>query len=399
MAPPPRPAPPNPTDTPDYFGQSHNSSNNSHFQLEPNPFEQSFGNPATETPGKQLLPPLASLTSPSSLLPGGTPGWTNSLRSGPLSPAMLAGPTGTDYFSESHFRGGFPTPNESSLRTGLTPGGGGSMFPAPSPNTQALFNSLASGGATPNTIEFHRTALAAAVATKPTTFSIPSTGVSTIASDSLRDAMVGIDSKPFISSQSQPQAVQDPFGQHDTDAANGLYMLANANGSRNNSQFAVPTQPAHAMVAVSSSMPSMAQQQPAEVSPTAGKRASKKSIGSISGSARGMSEPGEFSESGHSEQAKPATRSRGKKSSSAKAQSANSRRKAEDTPTKAPASKRAKTNNASANAVQQLQQQAEMSVEPEDSDEDGSPKQQEYHESGRKMTDEEKRKNFLERNR
>ncbi|KAH6985514.1 hypothetical protein EDB80DRAFT_732920 [Ilyonectria destructans] len=36
------------------------------------------------------------------------------------------------------------------------------MFPAPSPNSQALFAQLASGGTTPSTIDFHRTAMSAA---------------------------------------------------------------------------------------------------------------------------------------------------------------------------------------------------------------------------------------------
>ncbi|KAK8088102.1 hypothetical protein PG997_003063 [Apiospora hydei] len=155
--------PPKPSETGDsYF--------NSNLSLEPNPFEQSFGNGGTvETPGGTKLPSVAALTSPSSLLPGGTGGtpfnWGGgSLRTGPLSPAMLSGPTG-DYFGDtSHtLRGGF-TPNESSLRTGLTPGGSGSMFPAPSPNSQALYAQLASGGATPNTLDFHRTAMNAAAA-------------------------------------------------------------------------------------------------------------------------------------------------------------------------------------------------------------------------------------------
>ncbi|KMU79040.1 transcription factor atf1 [Coccidioides immitis RMSCC 3703] len=46
----------------DYFSTLHNTS---HFSLEPNPFDQSFGNTSAETPGKSLLPPVAALTSPS----------------------------------------------------------------------------------------------------------------------------------------------------------------------------------------------------------------------------------------------------------------------------------------------------------------------------------------------
>ncbi|KAK9380975.1 Aft1 HRA domain-containing protein [Kockiozyma suomiensis] len=115
------------------------------MDLEPNPFEQSFaskeGTPTSAQ--KQLLPPVASLASPSSLL--GTPAsqaaanyWSlNSLRSGPLSPAMLQGPQAAA-FVDSHLRSGL-TPNESGIRSGLTPGGSGSIFPAPSPTTAAIF--------------------------------------------------------------------------------------------------------------------------------------------------------------------------------------------------------------------------------------------------------------------
>lgn len=76
------------------------------FDLEPNPFEQSFsrGSASTErtTPPRggdatsvkhNALPPLSSLTSPAAADPSQFP-WLagHSLRSGPLSPAMLAGP-------------------------------------------------------------------------------------------------------------------------------------------------------------------------------------------------------------------------------------------------------------------------------------------------------------------
>src|ERR1700726_3094221 len=77
-----------------------------HLAFEPNPFEHSFaGGGSAETPGGTKLPSVAALTSPASLLPGGgaTPyGWGGgSLRTGPLSPAMLSGPT-NDYFGDSH---------------------------------------------------------------------------------------------------------------------------------------------------------------------------------------------------------------------------------------------------------------------------------------------------------
>ncbi|KAB2578816.1 Transcription factor Jun [Lasiodiplodia theobromae] len=379
LAPPPRPGQNTAADGSDYFSGAHGTGSN-HFNLEPNPFEQSFGNPAAETPGKGLLPPVASLTSPSSLLPGGTPGWPNSLRSGPLSPAMLTGPTGGgDYFGEP-WKGGFPTPNESSLRTGLTPGGGGSMFPAPSPNSQALFNSLQSGGATPNTSEFYRAAL-----------KMNNTFGQNVNPPTSQPAEQGnqptSDSKPFPAQapsnqqppQGQPQ--QDPFGQHDANVVTSLLGLSRADAQQNsNNQFAMPGQPSH----VNTNVPQMGTQSQ-EASPTT-KRAGKNSVTSMSGSA----DTGEFSESAHSEDAKPARSRGGKKSANGKNQASNGRRKADDGAVKGPASKKAKTN--SGNAAQS---------NDEDDSEDDNVKQEggENNNNGKKMTDEEKRKNFLERNR
>jgi len=387
LAPPPRPAPvhQNTADTPDYFSSLHSSS---HFSLEPNPFEQSFGNPSSETPGKSLLPSVAALTSPASLLPGGNSSargynWSNSLRSGPLSPAMLTGPTGSSDYFDGHLRGGFPTPNESSLRTGLTPGGGGSMFPAPSPNSQAVFQQLASGGATPNTLDFHRTALQAAAARKSELYRQLHPPASQEAEQVAQT--VNMESKP-----QQQQAQQDPFGQHDAnDAANGLFLLAQSrDGSQSNNQFAMPAQPnpGHGMQSNVSH----------ETSPKLGKRAGRNTSGSlggsISGSARGISEmSGDMTDSGN-EQAKPNPKGKGKKGSSGKgAQAANGRRKAEDTPSKAPAAKKAKGNNSN--------MLIDTSMEGMESDEEMNVKEEQYHENGKKMTDEEKRKNFLERNR
>ncbi|KAI9759679.1 MAG: hypothetical protein M4579_002156 [Chaenotheca gracillima] len=420
LAPPPRPnqqqqqqqssQQQNPSDTPDYFSAAHNGS---HFSLEPNPFEQSFGNPATETPGKSLLPPVASLTSPASLLQGGSASggfnWPNSLRSGPLSPAMLTGPTGSsnDYF-DPHLRASFPTPNESSLRTGLTPGGGGSMFPAPSPNSQAIYNQLASGGATPSTIDFHRTAMNFANQRKnengPTN---PQDAANNPAEQGVanqtnprikQEQNMAPRTQAQQKQQMQANASADPFGQHDAnDAANGLFLLAQARNGAQGAQnpFGAGNQnPAANQVMGNAAQATMANQmanmQSQNASPNMAKRAAneaRNSIGgSLSGSARGVSEmSGDFSDSG-ADLPKSNTRSKGKKGSSAKG-AANGRRKAEDTPSKQPPNKKAKANNASA--------MPDFTI---DSDE-GEDKNNDMHESGRKMTDEEKRKNFLERNR
>lgn len=374
LAPPPRPAP-QVSNTPDYFSAAHG-----HLSFEPNPFEQSFGGSGSvETPGGTKLPSVAALTSPASLLPGGgnTPfNWAGSLRTGPLSPAMLSGPAG-DYFGDGHhLRAAFPTPNESSLRTGMTPGGSGSMFPAASPNSQALFNQLASGGATPGTLDFHRSAM--------------------VASTNQKQAQLAqhnkVTSQPAEQSSSMdvkapPPQNSDPFGQHDAnDAANGLYLLAqarNGNGTSNNYQLA-QSQPVHAHP---QSIPHA--NQSVETSPNLANRQANGSIGTnMSGSARGVSE---MSGASDENEQRPNTRGKGKRGSSVStAPASNGRKRADETPTKAPASKKSKGNNGSAMSA--------MEPEPP-SDEEPDMSKDEYNANGRKMTDEEKRKNFLERNR
>ncbi|GAA6003805.1 uncharacterized protein JCM10292_003383 [Rhodotorula paludigena] len=136
---------------------------------EPNPFEQSFGPQASSSTSSAQKPTdgtasasgrRARSTSPSSLIPRHTPGGSqrlpplalmqtpgtelsafgwgdDSLRTGPLSPALLNGPAG----GSSLF--------DASMRTGYTPGVGatsaggsnaaGVAFPPPSPATAALF--------------------------------------------------------------------------------------------------------------------------------------------------------------------------------------------------------------------------------------------------------------------
>lgn len=367
LAPPPRPAPSTTGDTPDYFNTVHNP-----FSLEPNVFEQSFGNPSSETPGRTVLPPVANITSPAPL-PGITPGW-QSLRAGPLSPAMLTGPTSqTDYFSES-FRG-FPTPNESSLRTGLTPGGGGSMFPAPSPNTAAIFN-LQSGGVTPSTADFQQSALRAAAQAHQT--KLPTSAAPTSQPEL---APAGMERQNnYAQSQPQPQRGQnDHYANHDvSNAANDLLSFATQNGSSRNGgrmDFSLPNQPQQ--VNNGGHMP---------VQPIAhenGRRNTKGSINSIAGSA----DTGDFSDSGHSEQ-KTTTRSRGKKGAANGKQTAGTKRKADDAPKGG--NRKAKGNNG---APQSVGDEDEL-----DSDDESNMKV-EADGTTRKMTDEEKRKNFLERNR
>ena len=339
-----------------------------------------------ETPGGTKLPSVAALTSPSSLLPGNgnTPfNWGGgSLRTGPLSPAMLSGPA-NDYFGDtSHtLRSGF-TPNESSLRTGLTPGGSGSMFPAPSPNTQAIFAQIASGAATPSTIDFHRTAMSAAAAkanrdqpasqTAPTSQPPESNGVA-------------------VKTESKPASGFDP---HDNDAANGLFMLAQGAQTRSGTQTQYPVggnQPVHAHPPPAPApVPAPA---PAAAAAPAGHAHTSPHMNGNGNSVAAPGEPGARSVSearsgvsDESEQAKPPVKGRGKRGAGSTT-ATNGRRKAEDTPAKQPANKKTKTAS-SVNGAD------EPSSEDEEDDDKGNDNP-----SKSKMTDEEKRKNFLERNR
>ncbi|GAC71196.1 hypothetical protein PANT_1d00041 [Moesziomyces antarcticus T-34] len=107
-------------------------------------------NDSASTP-KPLLPPVASITSPageSNPYPWSA-GLTSSLRSGPLSPAMLAGPQ-SSHFDPNSFRTGF-TPDLSNFKTGLTPLSGGMSFPPPSPNTAAFLAAMVNNTSAPST--------------------------------------------------------------------------------------------------------------------------------------------------------------------------------------------------------------------------------------------------------
>jgi ATF/CREB family transcription factor len=280
---------------------------------------------------------------------------------------MLSGPTGqTDYFSES-FRG-FPTPNESSLRTGLTPGGGGSMFPAASPNSQAIFN-LQSGGVTPSTADFHQSALRAAAANQIKLAATSS------AKQQSETATAGMDRQNNFPPLQQPRqrAQNDPFANHDvSNAANDLLSFATQNGGARNGQqpFSMPPQQPAVNAGHMPVQPVMQE--------NGHRRDTKGSINSMAGSA----DTGDFSESGQSEQAKTTTRSRGKKGAANNKQSAGTKRKAEET---------------SKGPIRKKSMAMSMDEDMDDDDEDHDMKEETI--NGRKMTDEEKRKNFLERNR
>lgn len=367
LAPPPKPTQ---NGDGDYFNAQHNGSQ---LSKEPNPFENAFGAPSEPT-SKPQLPGVTSLTSPASLLPGNTPGWAGSLRSGPLSPAMLTGPANNnDYFnSDHHFTGSFPTPNESSLRTGLTPGGGGSMFPHPSPNSQALYNSLQSGGATPGTLDFHRTAMTARAQQSANNYNMQPNGATSQPQNA--NIQPDLDGKPFNGNTSNPQQeAQDPFSSHQTnDAANGLFMLAQAGGQRGAQQQQQQQQQPQQQYPVQQHGYQQNMQQD---------RVGKNSVGStMSGSTDG----GEQYSEGEN---KSATKGRGGKKGSAGKGAQNGKRKTDDTPSKAQNNKRQR-----GSVGQAVPQDEDM----DDDDDDDHDDQQD---GNKKMTDEEKRKNFLERNR
>ncbi|KAK3899774.1 Mis12-Mtw1 protein family-domain-containing protein [Staphylotrichum tortipilum] len=390
LAPPPRPNQQQPgSNSPDYFNNPLAGS----LSLEPNPFEQSFGSAPPETPGGTKLPSVAALTSPSSLLPGNTPfAWGGgSLRTGPLSPAMLSGPT-NDYFGDTHhIRGGFPTPNESSLRTGLTPGGSGSMFPVPSPNSQAIFSQITGGpAATPGTIDFHRTAVSAAAAKREQ------------AQQQQQQQQQAATSQPVAAPTSQPQEMANggqaalkaepnpptgPFDPHDNDAANGLFMLAQG---RNTTQPPPAVQQYPVMPPSQSHTRSTAAAAPASQSVNMSPQTN--GAASLTGSSvRGVSEGSAGSD--ESESARPNTRARGKRNSTSGPAAANARRKADEPPAKAPATKKSRTNGTSGSM-------SSNEMDMDHSDDDGQDMGgDDVGGSKSKMTDEEKRKNFLERNR
>ena len=238
------------------------------------------------------------------------------------------------------------------------------MFPAPSPSSQALYQALQNGGATPGTVDFHRTAINAAARTK---------------NGQLGQTSNAQEQNQQNTKMDKPQ--QDQFASHDAEAANGLFMLAK--GGQAGNQYAMANQ----------QMQQQQQQQPAAIQNTStsnrydNHRRNTASMGSLSGpdmSGQQSDSPEEVS--------KPNTREgRGKKTAKAQA-AANTRRKADDSSHKT-SNKRSKANTGAANV--------DPNLEPhDDEDEDDSLEGEPTHDAnGKKMTDEEKRKNFLERNR
>ena len=260
------------------------------LDLEPNPFELSFkkreetssgstpnaaSNPQVvngtaapapapqyiATPGgrRHLLPPVASISSPQSLVQSlVTPGsaWMNSLRSGPLSPAMLPGPQGlsathsltsasgligstTNTHIDQSTSQGLTGPLSPFTRGILTPGTTSALYSATASGTDGILNLnadqatlMGSTGLTPLGLTVNPakdkllppTPLGTA---PPLTSIVPLTttapGASNInISGPLSDAI----SATTVTAGNQPSQVA-MFGRSDpTDAANSLYMLS-----------------------------------------------------------------------------------------------------------------------------------------------------------------------------
>lgn len=225
-----------------------------------------------ETP-KPILPPLASITSPSDpsyAWSFSSAGISNSLRSGPLSPAMLAGPQTQPPVSSASQPASsvaalaasaasvhpplFGFDPSGTFRTGLTPStgltplvGGPVAFPPPSPNTAAflaMMNSTGAGGAgatiTPNTLSALTGVLqqSSGAQNGSTASSVVSSGAPPAsvapAQVSATAYSTGVSSMPRYSSAaySLAQSQNDNYGNASsaatTAAANGLFLLSQA---------------------------------------------------------------------------------------------------------------------------------------------------------------------------
>jgi ATF/CREB family transcription factor len=370
-----------PRDTPDYFSLPRPN----RLDQEPNPFEQSFASGGTTTGSadplatpKAILPPVTAMTSPAPLLGSSSYNWgPNSLRSGPLSPAMLQGPANTSSLGFDTLRTGL-TPNESGIRSGLTPGGSGSMFPAPSPSTsQFLF-----GGGTPGTMEFQKTALSAA---RKSTHSQPplippQTELKT------EDNLNHPHPNSSLNDQSKPRQQSDPFHADPAhNAANGLYLLAQMGAPPNSyqaSHIGIPPNATNNM----DSNPSLAKRAAMNSATSAANRAASNSA--APNGVRGMSEASNH-RSDSSEEPENAAGRKGRAARGKAATTATGKRKNDGSSDggKTATNKKAKSARATSD---------DGEMEDYDEEEDG---QDGVKKDGKKMTDEEKRKNFLERNR
>lgn len=256
------------------------------------------------------------------------------------------------------------------------------MFPAPSPNSQALFNNFQSQGQTPGTLDFQRSAASAAQRNKAEQGQGQQQGQN----------MQGINKQDYQPAQQQQLAAQNPFNNtnnSENDAVNSLYMLAN-NGQRNQNQFSMGNQQQQQQQqpAMNRGQPQM-RGGPGQQDLSQYHRAHNASVGNISTSTgAGMSENGDFSDGSVDD--KSGNRGRTRRQGNKGNQTSNGgRRRADDTPAKGQPSKKQKGNNGQS-----------MNMDMDSDDDNASIKNEpETGRDGKKLTDEEKRKNFLERNR
>jgi len=178
------------------------------------------------------------------------------------------------------------------------------------------------------------------------------------------------------------KAPSGPFDPHDNDAANGLFMLAQgrngAPAANNNNNYAVQPPQQTAPKANGRGQPQ----------PSTSPQMNGNSI--AASSTRGISEAASNASDESEQQARPTTRGRGKRNSTANGVTTNGRRKAADDAPKPPAKKSRANGGGSISSAGDMDMM-DQSDDENKMDEHGNPKP--------KMTDEEKRKNFLERNR
>ncbi|SPO31900.1 related to transcription factor ATFA [Ustilago trichophora] len=369
---------------------------------------------------KPLLPPVASITSPA----GETnpypwsAGLTSSLRSGPLSPAMLAGPQ-SSHFDPNSFRTGF-TPDLSNFKTGLTPLGGGMSFPPPSPNTAAFLaamvnnTSAASTSAatiTPNTLSALTNAAAAATAagsidpsaagaalsTQPQNFAGKPTDAHNAfdlafsrsfpnekAGSKLKGELKGTDSDRSVSHSISPQMMQKPLDGANGDqqnAASGLFLLSRAHQqmSKRDGAAAASTSLYESKPAAAGKKGANAKAKPDDAKPNGNKRKKSNSADDSASTAAASS-------SINAPPAKAAKTAKGGKKGAAAAAAANANANAANASQK-------ELHSMTGGGGSSLKSENGDDDEHWDSDDDGGDGK------GEKGHMDEKRKNFLERNR
>lgn len=210
--------------------------------------------------------------------------------------------------------------------------------------------------------------------------------------------MQGINKQDYQPAQQQQPMAQNPFNSSNNqnsehDAVNSLFMLAN-NGQRNPNQFSMQN---HQGMNNSMQMQTRGGNQGQDNS-NPYQRGQQANMGNMAGNTGGgMSENGDYG-SDNSVDNKPSGRGRNRKQGNKGNTTSNGgRRKAEDTPSKGPAAKKQRGSGG-----QSMDMSMNMGYDDDDDDINSIKDESQMPDVGRdgkKLTDEEKRKNFLERNR